>query len=83
MGGRDDADVHLVRPGTTQGANFALLKDAQQFGLQGDRHVADLIEKECAAIRGIEQALIIPVSATEGSLAIAEQFAFQQVFRQG
>ena len=36
--------------------HFALFKHAQQLGLHGERHVADLVEKKRAAVRLLELA---------------------------
>jgi transcriptional regulator of acetoin/glycerol metabolism len=33
---------------------FQLLQDAEQLHLQGDRHIADLVEKQRAAFGGLE-----------------------------
>ncbi len=37
-----------------QRAHLALLQDAQQLHLQGDRHIADLVEKQRTTLSGLE-----------------------------
>ena len=82
VGGGDDAHVDLVRLRAAQRAHLAFLQHAQQLGLQRQRHVADLVEEQGAAVGCIEQALAVAVGAGEGALAVAEQLALQQVLRQ-
>ncbi|MNE86294.1 hypothetical protein D3C80_1833790 [compost metagenome] len=77
MGGGDYAHIDLVGFVAAQRAYFAFLQHAQQFGLQGQGHVADFVEKQGAAIGRIEQALMIAVGAGEGAFAVTEQLAFQ------
>ena len=50
--------------------------------MQRQRHIADLVEEQRAAVSGVEQAGLVTVGAGKGALAIAEQFALQQVLRQ-
>ena len=49
----------------------------------GKRHVADLVEKQRAAVALLELADAAAVGAGEGALLVAEQLAFQQVLRDG
>ena len=60
-----------------------VLQDAQHLGLQGRRHVADLVEKERAAVALLELADAAAVGPGEGALLVAEQFALQQRLRDG
>ena len=41
----DDADVHLDRVAAADALELALLQDAQEFHLHGERDVADLVEE--------------------------------------
>ena len=64
--------------------HFALLDHAQQAGLQHQRHVADFIEKQCAAV-GLQN-LPDPAflhRAGERAARIAEQLALDQALRNG
>jgi len=55
------------------------LQHPQQLGLQRQGHVADLIEQQGTAVGGLEQAHPVAIGAGEGALAVAKQFALQQV----
>ena len=79
--GADDAHVDLLRRRRADGANLALLQDAQQLGLQGERHLADLVEEQRAAVGDLEEALLVVVGAGERALLVAEQLALEQVLR--
>ena len=59
----------------------AVLEHAQQFHLDGERHVADFIEKQGAAVGLFEAAGAAGDGAGERAFFVAEQFAFQQIFR--
>jgi hypothetical protein len=54
---------------------------AQQLDLHGERQVGHLVEKERAAAGGLEEAVPVVLGAGEGALAVAEELAFHQVFR--
>ena len=79
MGGGDDAHVGLDRRATTDGRVFALLEHAQQAGLRLERHVADLVEEQRAALGLLEAALRALLRAGEGALLVAEQLALDQL----
>jgi len=46
------AHVHLGRLVSANAFDFSLFQHAQQFGLHGQRHVADFVEKQ-RAVRGL------------------------------
>ena len=79
MRGRDDARVDLDRLGAADGPHLLLLQHAQQLDLQAHRHVADLVEQQRAAVRGLEQALVRAVGARERAFDVAEQLGLEQV----
>ncbi len=64
--------------------DILLLQHAQQPGLQGQRHVADLIEKQDAAIGFTDtpRHTFAPCIG-KGPALVAEQLRFDQRFRQG
>ncbi len=79
MRGHHHAHVHgggLVR---ADALHLALFKHAQQLGLHGERHVANLIEKERAAMRLLELARVPLRRAGEGALLVAEKLALNQL----
>ena len=59
------------------------MQPTQDLGLQGQRHVADLVEEDGTAVALLELADAPAVGAGEGALFVAEQLAFQEVLRDG
>ena len=60
-----------------------LLERAQQLHLQRERHLADLVEEQRAAVGRLELALLVGDRAGEGALHVAEQLALEQVLGDG
>ena len=63
--------------------HFLVLQNAQQLGLRGQRHIADLIQEQRAAVGVLEQPGLVVGGAGEGALDVAEQFAFKQRLHHG
>ncbi|CEL31694.1 hypothetical protein SRM1_05063 [Pseudomonas fluorescens] len=62
--------------------HLPVLKHAQETGLQGQRHVADFIKEQCAAIGLLKFAAhAVLARAGKTASAIAEQLTFDQAFR--
>ena len=61
--------------------DLLLLDEAEQLGLDVEADVADLVEKERAAVGGADDAGERGVGAGEGALAVAEQLALEHVAR--
>src|SRR5205823_11651805 len=59
IGRRDNPDIDLDRPASADAQDLPLLQKAQQEALQIDRHVADLVEKEGAALRVLYMAALV------------------------
>ena len=74
-------DGHLARG--PHGQNAALLQHAQQFDLHVHGQVADFVQKQGAPVRQLEAAQAVAHRAREGPFAVAKQFAFDQVARDG
>ena len=55
-----------------------LLEEAQQLGLQRQRHLADLVEEHRAAVGLLEQADLALARVGEGAALVAEQLALEQ-----
>src|SRR6185503_19310979 len=72
--GGDDAHVALDRRAAADGSVFALLQYAQQPRLRFHRHVADLVEKQRAALGLLEAAGGARIGAGDGALLVSEQF---------
>ena len=57
MRGGDDADVDADGPLAADAHDLAVLHDAKQPHLRGERQLADLVEEERAAVGLLEPAL--------------------------
>ena len=82
--GRGD-DAHVAADGfiAADPLEAALLQHAQQFHLHLQRHVADLVQEQRAALGKLEAAEPRRQGAGEGAFFVAEQLAFQEVGRYG
>ncbi len=80
---RDDADVYLDRLVAADARDLAVFQHAQQLGLQRQRHVADFVEEQGAAVGIFETALAHLVGAGEGAGLVAEQLVVEQALVQG
>ncbi|EYT98481.1 hypothetical protein PA99_4379 [Pseudomonas aeruginosa PA99] len=81
MGSADQAHVDILRL-AAQRYHPALFQHPQQAGLQGQRHVADLVEEQGAAVSLLQLAAhALLARAGEAAAAITEQFALDQGFR--
>jgi hypothetical protein len=58
-----------------------LFENTEQFGLHLGPHLSDLVEQKAAPIRQLEAALAAAIRARKGPAFVAEQFAFDQAFR--
>src|SRR5262245_65301531 len=81
--GRDDTDVHLLAFPPADPPNFSFLEHPQKLGLEPKRKVTDLIEQECAAVRGLEEAHAVCHRTGEGALGVAEQLGLEELLRNG
>ena len=82
VGGRDQTDVDLDRLVGAHADDLAAFEHAEQLDLDRDRHVADLVEEQRAAVGVLKPADAIAVGAGERPFDVAEQLAFQHVFAQ-
>jgi len=73
------ADVYSNRLIASDTLHFPFFKNAQQFRLHRNGHVANFIEKERAAFRLLEFANVFCRRARERSLFVAEEFRFDQL----
>ena len=81
MGGGDDAHVHADQFAPAYAEELALGQHPQQPRLQRQRHVADFVQKQRAAIGLLEATDVALLRAGEGAGFVAEQFALQQLRR--
>ena len=82
VGRADEPDVDLQRARAADPLELALLKHAQQLGLEARRNLADFVEQQRAAMRELEAAGALADGAGEGALLVAEQLGFEHAFRQ-
>ena len=80
VGGRDDA--HVGGPGSrlAEPLELLVLQEAKQLGLDDGRNLADLVEEEGAALRGLHPSRLVPHRAGEGALGMPEHLAREQLF---
>src|SRR3989449_213366 len=78
VGGRHDADVDLEFALPADPRDDPGLEHAQQAHLQLERHLADLVEEERAALGALEEALVGACGAGEAATLVPEQLALDQ-----
>ena len=83
MRGRDDTYIRLDRLMTTDAVELTIGEDPQQPGLQLGRHVADLVEKKCAAVGLFETPGPTRLRAGESPFLMPEQLGLQKIMRDG
>src|SRR5205085_2879012 len=76
--GGDQANVELDRAGSADAAYRTLLERAQQLRLHVDRQLADLVEKQRTAARGLEYSELAFGGAGERAALVPEQLALDQ-----
>ncbi len=75
---RDQAQVDFDGAIAAQAFELLILQHAQQLGLQVERNLAHLVEKQGSAIRQFQASDFLADRAGKRSLLVAEQLAFQQ-----
>jgi hypothetical protein len=83
IGGGDDTHVHVKGLRPTDALELFLLQGAQDLGLQRQRQIADLVEKERPAMRQLEAARLALDGAGEGAFLVPEQLGFEKRLRDG
>ena len=79
----DDAHIDIDRAVAAHALDLPLLERSQNLGLHRERHIADLVEKERAAVRGLEPAAPGPDGPGKSAPFMAEQLGLQQPLRNG
>ena len=80
---RDDAHIGLDGVVPADPVKMAVAQYPEQPGLKIKRHVADFIEEKCAAVGLLKTAAPQRLRAGKGATLMAEELAFQQIFRNG
>ena len=83
VGGGDDSNVGFQGLIATDAGELAFLQHAQDFGLHMHRHFADLIQEQGAAVALFKAAHPHGGGSGEAAFFMAEEFTFQQAFRDG
>src|SRR5439155_193572 len=78
VGRHDDARIDRAGAVLAHRADLALLQHAQELRLERRAGLRDLVEKEGAAARHLEEALAVLGGAREGAAAVAEELALEQ-----
>src|SRR5437762_12560062 len=74
----NDANVHFARLRTAHGFVFAFLKNTQEFGLQLEWQLGDLVEEDSSTVGRLEPPNPARSSASEGSALVTKEFAFAE-----
>ena len=82
VGRSENSHVRIDRASSAEPFELAVLQHAQQLHLNGRTDLADLIEKQRAAVGQFESAFLAGIRAGEGALLISEQFGFEKRIRQ-
>ncbi len=83
IGGRHNTDVGADGLVAADAGEFGFLKDAQEFALGGEGHFSDFVQKEGAAVALLEASDALTVGAGEGTFFMAEEFALEEILRDG
>ncbi len=70
--------VRSNRPGAAESLKFSFLQNSQKFGLQLQRNVAYLVEKEGSLVGQLNASDFPRDSPSKRTLLVAKQFAFEQ-----
>ena len=83
VGGRNYAHVGFHRTMTAYAVKVAVAQHAQQAGLQIERHVANFIEEQGAAVGLFKTPPAHRLRASESAALVPEQLGLEQVFGDG
>src|SRR3954469_9382621 len=79
VGRRDDADVDLEHLVAAYALDFALLEHAEQLGLHGKGHIADLVQEERTAAGSLELAPTLLRRTGERAGLVTEHLALDEL----
>ena len=78
IGRRDQPKVDAHGPCAADAFELTILEHAQQLGLEFERQLADLVEKDGSTVGGFELASLLGDSAGKGAPFVPEQLALEQ-----
>jgi hypothetical protein len=73
----NDTYIDMDLSGSTNGVDGALLQHAQQFDLHVQRHVANFIQENGAAMGQFKASNSVCHSTREGTFAVSKKFTFE------
>ena len=76
--GGDEPHVHFQLTRPAEAAELLHLQDVQQLGLQLDRELADLVEKDRPMIGQLEEPDLALLRVGKGALLVAEQLGVEE-----
>src|SRR5262249_44094392 len=82
MRGGNDANVDADGLVAADAVDLPVFDDAQQFGLQRERHVADFVQEQGAAVGELKLAFAEPVAPSKGARFVTKQFILEQILVQ-
>ena len=83
VGRADETGLDPPGAGLADAAHLAFLKDAEEFGLEGQGQVADFVQEKRAPRGFLDQAGLIAERPGESAADMAEQLAFQEMIGDG
>src|SRR5581483_1903732 len=78
VGGADDANVDGMGNIRSQARDSSLLQGAKKFGLKRQGEIADLVDKNCAAVGFFEAAATRLAGSGEGAALVTEKFVVDE-----
>ena len=81
VSGGDDTYPHPTRSDVSHPSHLATLEYAQHLHLGFGAHLADLVEKERALVRGLDEAWLLTGGPRERTPGVTEEFALEQIPR--
>src|SRR4051794_4731653 len=79
MTGGDEAGIDGAVLDFTEAAKTLLFERLQQFGLDDGVHVPDLVEKESATVRDLEQSRLRSDGRCKCAFLVSEEFGLEKV----
>src|SRR5262245_25283358 len=79
VGGRDEASVHAPRMVLADALDAAVLRGAEQLGLEVDRDLAYLVQEQRSTIGQLKASHAVLGRSREGALDVAEELALEQL----
>ena len=83
IGRCDDPHIDIESLGPADPFKLLFLQDPKHLRLEGDGHLADLVEKDGAVVSQFETSLPGSMGAGKGPPLVPEQLALKQGLRQG